>query len=1103
MSSSGAPADRPTLSLCSRDAAHDLYETFTRPSQHNSRAAAANRRDQMTELIAKSMRWMQELYRRALPCEESVLLPVLNFGRDDESASSHEPVPKRTRMNRRPLSLPEMDKLGSSYAKARADASGRNEKRWALKWAKTTAPEMAEDPRGLQNVIRAGRRAAARQEATRCRVGRAARGSGREGLCSVQVRPSHRKRRFGGGRQRKMPAVAEELFTWMIDTIDQIKGRMPASLLLQQAGLIVQDLKRHHQIEIENGCIEPTAKLDVPVLNASWLRSWRHFYGITYRKVNLRFKCSKTILMKRLAVFWENCIIVRALHAALEPHVKLVVEGFDQKPLWFTACGEEKTLHLRGREKVCVKENMPMSRARFSAMTRCRWPTPPEDGKELGILFKAASGATLRKRLRVPEGVLLQFQVKGSYRLQDVSDYLEWIIDRSRIADHGDMPASSQAPASNHRVLYLLDWFRPHLDPSLDDLVHDHGHAILRIGGHLTGLVQVEDTHAHGPYTKAYKKRETEDAHAQLVFNPRKMPSTSKQTVMDRAIDSWHEVDHTSCSAGFVSNGICNALDGSEDDLLSRHVAGFWAQLDMPTRRARILETIRGKVESGELTRFEDYTKLLVAYDAHEGLPEGAEAIGTKADDDDGWSVATDAETEDEIEDGGGGEDDGNGGGGPHAGGGGCEPGGSSGGGKSGDSGHSPDAPGGGGFEPGGGPGGDKGGKGGDGGHSPNACGGGFEPSGGPGDGDGGDGPGGGEPGDGKGGPLAGPAPAAKDPFEPKAAASLASELQVKMNAVNAAIEAIRDTGGDDVTEAHLERRLQNLMRKRELNNDKGRLFARARAIERTEAVAVKRRRTEAEDREKARLELQLKIQQAAAAEAKHKGEEEKRKANAELVKAKDERDAQKAREKQEAAEQDRRRLHFAAYLARRLWNHMIDPLKREERKIRLCRRTAQLAKEKKGLKCLPVPAFWPNVKEGLVNLTARTRLKNKQEPLYASPAFDFMLRRLQPSLSLDDPRFRFSKFMEVVMPEYHNLLGHRYNLDTLFAEARGVLDAAFLGAVYRYSTVCGEEYYRKGLHAWPPPETWGDQDTPNAHAFQASSSGEIKLSKASSSAGG
>ena len=358
---------------------------------------------------------------------------------------------------------------------------------------------------------------------------------------------------------------------------------------------------------------------------------------------------------------------VRFLHEILEPHGELVFEGMDQKPLWFTASSQERTLALRGARKVAVKENVPMTRARFTAMTRCRWPTPPSDGKELGILFKAAGGgARIRETLRVPPGVLLQFQERGSYRLADVLTYFEWILDRSRIprelppasrhaatsatrtepdARLGDAAAEVDTagereavgdgdPALSHagrRVVYLLDWFAPHLDPRIDELIHAAGHAILRIGGHLTGLVQVEDTHAHAPYSKYYKRRETEDAYEQLQIRPDKLPSTSRQTVMDRALLAWSQVDHTSRSRRFVVNGIAYALDGSEDAELSEDVVGFWDELKMSEVREGVRVEVEEAVRDG-LLHFEDSHRILEPYPTHAAMLEGQEAFGVHID---------------------------------------------------------------------------------------------------------------------------------------------------------------------------------------------------------------------------------------------------------------------------------------------------------------------------------------------------------------------------------------------------------------------------------------------------------------------------------------
>ena len=227
-------------------------------------------------------------------------------------------------------------------------------------------------------------------------------------------------------------------------------------------------------------------------------------------------------------------------------------------------------------------------------MTRCVWLEPPKDGQETAILIKAKGGGEcVRDDLRVPDGVLLQFQERGSYRLPDVLAYISWILDRSRIgpvtassqstdtsgstqgdgktsassgagsghavpppfastsaSSQGKGPASASSCAGSahavppplasasassqgtgqtsvssqgqgrvkhgRRVIYLLDWFAPHLDPQVDTLIHSAGHVVLRIGGHLTGLVQVEDTHAHATMTRAYKRLETQEAFQQL-----------------------------------------------------------------------------------------------------------------------------------------------------------------------------------------------------------------------------------------------------------------------------------------------------------------------------------------------------------------------------------------------------------------------------------------------------------------------------------------------------------------------------------------------------------------------------------------------------------
>ena len=106
--------------------------------------------------------------------------------------------------------------------------------------------------------------------------------------------------------------------------------------------------------------------------------------------------------------------------------------------------------------------------------------------------------------------------------------------------------------------------------------------------------------------TKIYKKQESLEAYEQLTLRPDKLPSTTRQTVLDRALGSWRAVDHSACSRGFVSNGIANKLDGSEDEILTLEVSEYWAELNMPRLRAKVMDEVAKVVDEGTVSSFDD-----------------------------------------------------------------------------------------------------------------------------------------------------------------------------------------------------------------------------------------------------------------------------------------------------------------------------------------------------------------------------------------------------------------------------------------------------------------------------------------------------------------
>ena len=142
-----------------------------------------------------------------------------------------------------------------------------------------------------------------------------------QGTGSSRVKSSLRRRAVGAGGPglMKMPCVADELFAWFVDTLNNIRGRLPSCLLVQKARMIAADLVGIHQLRIEAGEVPPHANLDLPVINYCWLRRWRRTYGVSARMANLRFKAPKKVILHRLRVFWCNMIRVRMLHALLEP----------------------------------------------------------------------------------------------------------------------------------------------------------------------------------------------------------------------------------------------------------------------------------------------------------------------------------------------------------------------------------------------------------------------------------------------------------------------------------------------------------------------------------------------------------------------------------------------------------------------------------------------------------------------------------------------------------------------------------------------------------------------------------------------------------------
>ena len=95
-------------------------------------------------------------------------------------------------------------------------------------------------------------------------------------------------------------------------------------------------------------------------------------------------------------------------------------------------------------------------------------------------------------------------------------------------------------------------------------------HVGLMIPGGAAGVVQGPDTDLHAWMESQLIEMQDMMCHEKLEVRPHKTPSESKQDMVDYATSLWLAADHTQGEKSFKRNGLNNAMDGSEDHLITR-----------------------------------------------------------------------------------------------------------------------------------------------------------------------------------------------------------------------------------------------------------------------------------------------------------------------------------------------------------------------------------------------------------------------------------------------------------------------------------------------------------------------------------------------------
>ena len=118
--------------------------------------------------------------------------------------------------------------------------------------------------------------------------------------------------------------------------------------------------------------------------------------------------------------------------------------------------------------------------------------------------------------------------------------------------------------------------------------------------------------------------------------------------VVDDVAATWVGLNHIAGVKGHKRTGLSNALNGSEDHLLSREAGQFWHSLGMSALRDIVVEQVEEQYRAGKLSRTQEVIDSL-----REPFPngiagemrEGQEVDGNLSEGENPW----DSENEDEL----------------------------------------------------------------------------------------------------------------------------------------------------------------------------------------------------------------------------------------------------------------------------------------------------------------------------------------------------------------------------------------------------------------------------------------------------------------------
>ena len=298
--------------------------------------------------------------------------------------------------------------------------------------------------------------------------------------------------------------------------------------------------------------------LDLGKKGRKWLGRWKRRHGISFKKVNRKFKVSKKMIMRRSKTTWLNAWAAMLVYKLLfgEARLKMGMRPWpyhsvrDQMGRMLNEAESRNapTLTFVGTDDGCdgLKTDHSQSRQRASLFTMVS--DDPDEERGLDICFKLSTDRRI-KDVEVPAGVpiTLNFSKSGSYDLEACLRYFDrWI------------PKWSEARAKifDYRVIHLDDYAVHNMD-RVKQFLWDRGFLKDKIGGGCTYALCGCDTDLHSDMQRDYMEIDMEWAAAELTKRPWAVPVKTRQGFVDDWACIWTGFPHARRGKdSFLYNGI-------------------------------------------------------------------------------------------------------------------------------------------------------------------------------------------------------------------------------------------------------------------------------------------------------------------------------------------------------------------------------------------------------------------------------------------------------------------------------------------------------------------------------------------------------------------